>query len=369
MLVCLVVLAGLAFEYGRFLSRRGPNTGGMALIVPPGLDARGAAEFCVAHGLNDSAFWLQVHFKLGRVERCLVPGAHWLTPATPQELVGMLCRTNSRPMVKVTFPEGVHRFAMADKLVAAGIVSREGFLAASSDRGLLASVGIEAPGVATSRIETSGIETAGAENAQLRTVLDTAEGFLFPATYELRRDSEPGELVKRFTEQSELRWKQTVAANPGGLAALEALGMTRKKIVTLASMVEKEAAVADERPVIASVFLNRLRDPELKRLQSDPTALYGCFAMPSRIPSCANFKGKASPELNRDAANPYSTYVIEGLPPGPIGNPGTASLTAVLSPARTNYRYFVAKGGGRHTFSASYPEHLEAVKRLRERHD
>src|SRR5258708_16487443 len=103
--------------------------------------------------------------------------------------------------------------------------------------------------------------------------------------------------------------------------------MTVRDVVTLASMVEKEAAADDERPTIASVFLNRLRDPlfKPKRLECDPTAAYGCLAMPERAPSCATFSGKPTAAIEHDPDNPYSTYTHEGLPPGPIPNAGSRS--------------------------------------------
>ncbi len=324
------------------------------MLVPEGLDGGDLARLMVERGLSESGVWLHVHFLLTHAAACAVPGPHLIRRATPVELGAMLCRTSARPTIKVTFPEGAHRVAMAEKLAAVGVVSREAFLAATRDRGLLDSLGIAAPTVT---------------DPQLRAAIDSAEGYLFPATYTPHADSDAAELVRSFAKESDRRWKQATDLNAKGLAALEAMGMTRRTITTLASMVEKEAAVADERPLIASVFLNRLRDPEFKRLQSDPTAMYGCVAMPERIAACENWNGKASGELNRDPANVYSTYVIDGVPPGPIANPGAQAIAAVLAPAATNYRFFVAKGGGRHTFSATYAEHLEAVKSLRERHE
>ena len=103
----------------------------------------------------------------------------------------------------------------------------------------------------------------------------------------------------------------------------------------------------------------------MPHLQSDPTAVYGCYAMPTAIAACAGFRGKATPAINRDPANVYSTYVTKGIPPGPIANPGMASIEAVLAPAKTNFLFFVAKGGGRHEFTASYAAHRKAVERLR----
>jgi UPF0755 protein len=145
------------------------------------------------------------------------------------------------------------------------------------------------------------------------------------------------------------------------------LGWGRREIVMVASMIEKEAAVDDDRPLIASVFVNRLLDPDFKthKLQSDPTSSYGCIAWPAEAPSCAEFAGKPTPAMNRDPRNRYSTYTHPGLPPGPISNPGAKSLEAALSPTPTRFLYFVATGGGRHTFSETYDAHNDAVQRGR----
>jgi len=97
-------------------------------------------------------------------------------------------------------------------------------------------------------------------------------------------------------------------------------------------------------------------------LQSDPTASYGCIIQGKDIPSCAEFKGAVTPALLRDAQNPYNTYRHPGLPPGPIANPGQASILAVLAPAHSDYLYFVAKGQGRHAFSRTFAEHREALE-------
>jgi UPF0755 protein len=115
------------------------------------------------------------------------------------------------------------------------------------------------------------------------------------------------------------------------------------------------------------VFLNRLRSPAFvpKYLQSDPTATYGCFALPADIPACRDFSGRPSPAINDDPANRYSTYVHTGLPPGPIASPGAAAVEAVLAPAQSPYFYFVAAGGGRHAFSVDLAQHQQAVERLR----
>src|SRR5262249_6208505 len=135
----------------------------------------------------------------------------------------------------------------------------------------------------------------------------------------------------------------------------------------LASVVEKEAARSDELPIIASVFFNRLNDPDfqpLRMLQSDPTAGYGCVALPS-IESCKGFTGRVTPAILRDPGNPYNTYRHPGLPPGLIPNPGLAAIEAVLVPAKTDYLFFVAQGDGRHAFSRTLGEHEAAIRRPR----
>jgi UPF0755 protein len=140
-------------------------------------------------------------------------------------------------------------------------------------------------------------------------------------------------------------------------------GWDEYELLTLASMIEKETNHDDERPIIAGIFFNRLDNPDFrpkKMLQSDPTALYGCLVMPSQIPTCTGYGGKVTPAMLRDPQNPYNTYRHPGLPPGPISNPGEPSIAAVLSPAQTDYLFFVAKNG-RHVFSHNLAEHEAAT--------
>ena len=124
-----------------------------------------------------------------------------------------------------------------------------------------------------------------------------------------------------------------------------------REVVVLASLVEKETAAHEERPLVAAVFLNRLARG--MRLETDPAVIYGI----------ANFDGNLRRGDLEDESNPYNTYRIAGLPPGPIANPGAASLRAVAEPARTEFLFFVSRNDGRHTFSTTYSEHLAAVNR------
>ncbi|MEI6306239.1 MAG: endolytic transglycosylase MltG, partial [Deltaproteobacteria bacterium] len=173
---------------------------------------------------------------------------------------------------------------------------------------------------------------------------DSVEGYLYPATYNLSRNSSEEQLIIQMLEM----FNKTYS----GLQGVDEVEqeLSRQEIVTLASIIEKEAITPEEKPLIASVFYNRLR---LKMpLQSDPTAVYGVRA----------FGGKVhKSDLGRKS--PYNTYMIAGLPPGPIGNPGSGALQAVLHPATTKYLYFVARKDGTHQFSRTLDEHNRAVTR------
>jgi len=126
------------------------------------------------------------------------------------------------------------------------------------------------------------------------------------------------------------------------------LGLDVHSVITLASLIEKEARLNSERPLVAAVFYNRLR--RNMPLQSDPTAIYGAVDPPHRITSV---------DLRRQS--PYNTYLNAGLPPGPIANPGSASISAALNPAHVNFLYFVARNDGTHFFSRTLEEHVQAV--------
>lgn len=344
----MVTLAavGLIVGYGR---ARAPDHGRLVEINwPEGLDAGEAAALLAAEGLVRSEQGMALYLRATGGTDGFVPGPHLLSQGlSGRELRQLLSRAPDRPRAKLTIPEGFHRFDIAARLEKLRVAGRRAFLAASADREMLDELGIERAG------------SVGAESA---------EGYLFPATYELPLDSDPREVVRRLVVESDRRWKALSARHADGLASLSAsLGWGRREVLTLASIIEKEAVVDEERPMIASVFLNRLLDPAFpsRRLQSDPTSLYGCVAFPDDAPSCAGFSGKPTPEVVRDPKNRYSTYAHPGLPPGPIGNPGEASIAAVLAPASTRYLYFVATGGGRHTFSEDLDAHNAGVRRLR----
>lgn len=219
-------------------------------------------------------------------------------------------------MVSFTVPEGYNIFQMADLLQKRGIMSRAQFLKMSQDPAMIKELGLE-----------------GA----------TLEGFLFPDTYSFRPSEKTnGEqivqaMVKRFWEVYDRDVRSSAEQN----------GWTPFQVVTLASLIEKEAR-ASEHDLVSCVFHNRLK--KHMKLQSDPTVIYGVKPMGSKITRA---------DLNRDHS--YNTYVHAGLPPGPIANPGKASLIAAVHPADKPYLYFVARNDGTHQFSTTLREHNNAV--------
>jgi UPF0755 protein len=154
------------------------------------------------------------------------------------------------------------------------------------------------------------------------------------------------------------------AAHGKGVQDLrKTLSFDDAQIVTLASIVEKETGQPQERPRIAQVFLNRMRFPTFKPrlLQTDPTIVYGCTVALPRSTACLKWDGRIRTIQLTDRENPYNTYTHEGLPPGPIANPGRAALEAVMAPDHTPYLYFVSKNDGTHYFSKTVAEHVAAV--------
>lgn len=178
-----------------------------------------------------------------------------------------------------------------------------------------------------------------------------AEGALLPETYEVRRGEDRAAVLKRMEEaQTKLLVRLWPDRQPGLPFA------TPEQAVTLASIVEKETALPDERPRIAAVYINRLRTG--MRLESDPTTIYGI--------SGGRPLGRGLSRAELTAKTPYNTYQVAGLPPTPIANPGKAAIEAVLNPPKTDELFFVANGQGGHAFAASFAEHQKNVARWRE---
>jgi len=177
------------------------------------------------------------------------------------------------------------------------------------------------------------------------------EGTLLPETYKFTRGMTRAQLIERMQHDEKALLKEVWEHRSPDLPF-----KTPEELVTLASIVEKETGRADERSRVAAVFINRLKNK--MRLQSDPTIIYGLTGGKGSL-------GRPILKSEIEQPTPYNTYVINGLPPGPIDNPGKASLEAAANPARTKDLYFVADGTGHHVFSENYDQHQKNVARLR----
>jgi UPF0755 protein len=222
---------------------------------------------------------------------------------------------------EVTVVEGDSLWEIADKLSEKGIANSQTFFEIASDKSFLSSYDIDAP---------------------------SFEGYLFPDTYRIPKGMEPEEAIGMMINT--LREKFTIEM----IERVEELGLTEKEVLTLASIIEKEAVTNEERPLISAVYHNRLR--KKIPLQADPTAIYGIKS--SR-------EGVTAKDLRRKT--PYNTYTIKGLPPGPIACPGLKSIMAALYPANVPYIYFVSNNDGTHVFSVTAEEHEAAVQAYREK--
>ena len=176
------------------------------------------------------------------------------------------------------------------------------------------------------------------------------EGTLLPETYKFTRGTTREQMIQRMQRRSAAR-----ARRKSGSTAMPDLPLkTPEQLVILASIVEKETGKPDERTRVAAVFVNRLKHK--MRLQSDPTIIYGLVGGKGAL-------GRPIMKSEIEQRTPYNTYVIDGLPPGPIANPGRASLEAAANPARTKELYFVADGTGGHVFAETYDQHQKNVAR------
>ncbi|MCB9568384.1 MAG: endolytic transglycosylase MltG [Myxococcales bacterium] len=258
---------------------------------------------------------------------------------TPVEIVDELLRPQPAPERRVTIPEGRNILEVADILAAAGFGEREAILATMRDPKLLEELEIQGPSV---------------------------EGYLYPDTYLMQRGATPEQIIRRLVARHRQVYANLRRQHRESAEELQrALGWGDREIVIMASIVEKETGAKHERPLIAGVFLNRLRFASFqpKRLETDPTIIYGCTALVEKSPACEKFEGRIRRIQLRDPDNPYNTYTHEGLPPGPITNPGKDALEAVFEPKKSRFLYFVARNDGTHQFSKSIAEHEAAVEK------
>jgi len=317
-LLALVCLGVAAYAGARWaLAPAATDAPDVLFVVEPGQPLAAIARNLEAAGLVRRAEGVELLARFRALASQLRSGEYRLNAAMPPgEILARIARGQVETY-PVVLPEGLRATEIGRRLESAGLVDASEFLAVVFDPAVPAELGVEG---------------------------ESLEGYLFPETYRMPKGLPAKEVARVLVDQFLEQWRKIAP-----LAARHDYSM--RDVVTLASIVEKETGAPEERPLIASVFHNRL-DRNM-RLESDPTTIYG-------IP---DFDGNLRRRDLEDGGNPYNTYRIQGLPPGPIANPGAEALRAVVEPADSNYLYFVSKNDGTHTFSRTYSEHVNAVNR------
>jgi UPF0755 protein len=285
--------------------------------VSPGQGLKQTARALQQAGLVSDALRFTLVARFDKKAKLIKAGEYFFsTTMTPREILNQMVEGRVH-LYRLTIPEGYNLLQIAAAVAEAGLGSEKRFLATARDPQTARHFGINA---------------------------DTLEGYLFPDTYYFPHGLDSltiiATMVKQFRAAFKPAWRQRA----------KELGMSVHQVVTLASIIEKETGAPEERALISSVFHNRLKKG--MRLETDPTVIYG-------IP---NFDGNLT-RRDLETYTPYNTYMIKGLPPGPIASPGALSLKAALYPADTHFLYFVSKKDGTHKFSTTIKEHIAAVRK------
>jgi UPF0755 protein len=253
--------------------------------------------------------------KYQKKDTLVMAGEYEFSPSmTPQEILDAMVE-GKMILRTITIKEGATIKEIAPILEAAEVTTAAAFLSALNDPQL---------------------------REELKVPTESFEGYLFPETYRIQRNTPPNKVIRTLKNQLDSKWPDQWNTR------LIEMQMTKHQILTLASIIEKESGNAEEQPVVSSVFHNRLKRG--MKLQSDPTVIYG-------IP---HFNGNIT-KLDLQTPTAYNTYVINGLPPGPIANPGFTAIKSALYPAETSYLFFVGNGKGKHIFSETLEQHNQAV--------
>ena len=288
--------------------------------VPAGASSRTIGDRLVEAGVVRDPLRFRIALYLSGRARQLQAGEYRFDrPMTPLEVIDKI-RRGDVYVIAITFPEGLTMVEMANIFEARDLGPAAAFVAAARDASLIKAIDLAA---------------------------EDLEGYLFPETYSLPRRSDASRLIAAMTARFETVFTSELRR------AAEARGLTVRQVVTLASIVEKEASLVEERPLVAAVFVNRLRIG--MPLQADPTVIAGLQRA-----------GKYTGNLRRDDLefdSPYNTYRYRGLPPGPIASPGRAALVAAVYPADADFLYFVSRNDGSHEFSRTLAEHNRNVQK------
>lgn len=275
--------------------------------IPEGAGAAKAASVLKRDGVILSSTWFRLLVRLTGTGRKIMPGDYAMrTNMSAEEALWRMTHSVYVSSVKIVIPEGWRMEQIAERLEANGVTPAEQFLKLAREQKM--------------------------------------EGYLFPSTYQLKKNTPPQEVINLLKSEFDRQIRPLFSKGFPDK-------MDERKTLIIASIVEREAVDDSERPLIAAVYVNRYRKG--MPLEADPTVQYALGYWK---------KGLTLNDLKYKS--PYNTYVVNGLPPGPICNPGLNSVSAALAPANLDALYFVADGKGRHIFNASYKEHLKAKRRV-----
>jgi UPF0755 protein len=318
MLILITLGIWIAFDVVEYANTAGGRQSGEALItVSPRQNLKTTADMLFHSEIIGSPSYFYAYARGSGYDRRIQAGEYQVSGAmTPKQILEMMA-SGKIFLHKITIPEGYGLKEIAAAFAGAGLVSESRLLRAARDPQLCHGWKIEA---------------------------DTAEGYLFPDTYYFPKDASPEKILSTMIQRF---WR---AFTPEMAQQAQNEGMSIHQAVTLASIIEKETGADSERPVVSSVFHNRLK--RRMRLESDPTVIYGLD----------HFDGNIT-RRDLTTPTPYNTYTRQGLPPGPIASPGAKSLLAAVYPAQSDYLYFVSRKDKTHQFSRTFEEHLQAVSR------
>lgn len=311
--------AGYRFYEGADQSYRGYDDAEVFVDIRRGTSTREIGRQLVTAGVvRDERTFRIALWRSGR-DRGLQAGEYRFSEAASARSVVDTLASGRVYLRPVTFPEGLTRGEMAQLFGQSGFGSADAFLTASERVELVASLDPEAPNL---------------------------EGYLFPETYSLAQGATADDLIEAMVAQFERIFDERLRQQA------RERGLSVRDVVTLASLIQKETGLDEERPIVSAVYSNRLRRQML--LQCDPTVIYG-------LQLAGLYDGNLT-RANLGFDSPYNTYVYPGLPPGPIAAPGAADLRAALEPADVSYLYFVSRNDGSHVFADTLREHNRNVR-------
>ncbi|MDK2798448.1 MAG: hypothetical protein PWP27_28 [Clostridiales bacterium] len=331
----LIVVGQYAFKLGyqyvqdpKDLEEKNGENNIIEVKIPKGASTREIAVILKEKGLIKYPILFRVVSKINRNDGKYQQGIHHLNTAMDYEAIMAELQKNveKKETKRFTIPEGFEFRQIVEKLANEKLIDKEKFINIA---------------------ENGDFDYPFLKNLPKRE--NRLEGYLFPDTYEVYADATEEDIIKKMLDRFEQVFNQEYYEKA------KALNMTVDEVVTLASIIEREAQVDKERPLVSAVFHNRLKSKNYPYLQSCATVQY-----------ILKDRKKILTDEDTKTPSPYNTYLHPGLPIGPIASPGKASIHAALYPADVDYLFFVAKDDGTHIYSKTYAEHLKAVSKVQQ---